>query len=303
MDILKKSKAFVYRNARPLDIARWNYLFENGDKQDVIKYLMAYQNPDGGFAHALEPDCWNQQSTPVQTWVATRIIEEIGLEDKKHPMIVKILNYLETTPDFNGNFWSGLNTVPSNNEYPHAPWWSFNVQEESGYNPTASLTGFMLKYADRTSAAYTLGIRLLKEAYDYLISSASLESMHEVSCFVELYDYLKDVDELKVVDLNIFKDTLQQAIGKLLTYDTSLWNITYSCKPSLFIHSKESDFYYEMRELCDFECKFIQQTQNEDGTWSVTWNWNEYPEEWSISKNWWKTDIIIKNLKYLKAFH
>ena len=46
MDILKKSKAFVYRNARPLDIARWNYLFENGDKQEVIKYLMAYQNPD-----------------------------------------------------------------------------------------------------------------------------------------------------------------------------------------------------------------------------------------------------------------
>lgn len=75
MDILKKSKAFVYRNARPLDIARWNYLFENGDKQDVIKYLMAYQNPDGGFAHALESDCWNRQSTPVQTWVATRRIE------------------------------------------------------------------------------------------------------------------------------------------------------------------------------------------------------------------------------------
>ena len=62
-------------------MARWNYLFENGSKEDVASVLKTYQNDDGGFANALEPDCWNINSTPLQTWVATQIIKEINLDD------------------------------------------------------------------------------------------------------------------------------------------------------------------------------------------------------------------------------
>jgi hypothetical protein len=35
-----------------------------------------------GFVYVLEPDCWNEKSTLLQTWVAASIIKEIGLEDK-----------------------------------------------------------------------------------------------------------------------------------------------------------------------------------------------------------------------------
>ena len=87
MKNLEKAREFIYRNARPLDLARWNYLFEDASKQAVLVALKAYQNADGGFAHALEPDCWNANSTPMQTWAATRIIKEIGLKDQNHPMI------------------------------------------------------------------------------------------------------------------------------------------------------------------------------------------------------------------------
>ena len=83
MEIIEASRKFIYRNARPLDLARWHYLFENGSKQPVIDALSSYQNPDGGFANALEPDCWNPNSLPIQTWVATRIIDEIELNDKQ----------------------------------------------------------------------------------------------------------------------------------------------------------------------------------------------------------------------------
>lgn len=69
-----------------------------------------------------------------------------------------------------------------------------------------------------------------------------------------------------------------------------------------FINSKLSDFYFENKDICDFECQFILNTQNNDGSWNVTWNWDDYPEEWAISKNWWKSDIIIKNIKYIKEF-
>ena len=221
MDYYTTAKKFILKNSRPLDMARWNYLFENGSKENVISALKAYQNDDGGFANALEPDCWNINSTPLQTWVATQIIKEINLEDKTHPIIKGILDYLSSKDEFDGHRLHGLNTVVTNDNYPHAPWWSYR----------------------------------------------------------------------------------QKQIKKVITYDTKIWSTDYICKPSLFINSKSSDFYLENKEICDFEYKFILKTQNEDGSWGVTWEWNDYPEQWSISKNWWQSDIIIKNIKYIRELN
>lgn len=42
MTTYEKEGAFIYRDARPLDFARWHYHFA----------LAAYQNKVGGFGHA-----------------------------------------------------------------------------------------------------------------------------------------------------------------------------------------------------------------------------------------------------------
>lgn len=117
----KKAHTFIYRNARPLDLARWRYHFEGGSKEAVLTALAAYQNEDGGFGHALEPDVWNPNSSPIQTWTATEILREIDFTDNTHPIIQGILSHLASGKDFDGKFW--YNTVRSNNNYPHAPWW------------------------------------------------------------------------------------------------------------------------------------------------------------------------------------
>ncbi|MDB2109738.1 prenyltransferase/squalene oxidase repeat-containing protein [Clostridium paraputrificum] len=302
MDYYTASKKFILKNSRPLDMARWNYLFENGSKEEVISALKAYQNDDGGFANALEPDCWNINSTPLQTWVATQIIKEINLDDKNHPIIKGILDYLSSKDEFDGHRWHSLNTVVTNDNYPHAPWCSYRQKQESTYNPTASLIGFILKYAEKDTDIYKSACELSKEAYDYFKDNFPLESMHESACFVELYDYIKECSILNLLDMKEFKRLLQKQIKQVITYDTKIWNTDYICKPSLFINSKSSDFYLENKEICDFEYQFILKTQNEDGSWGVTWEWNDYPEEWAISKNWWKSDIIIKNIKYIREF-
>lgn len=301
MMMFEQAREFIYRNARPLDMARWNYLFEKADKQDVIKYLKAYQNSDGGFANALEPDSWNQKSTPMQTWVATRIIKEIDWKDKSDSLITGILGYLVSKAEFNGHQWNGLNAVATNNDSPHAPWWSYTKAQETSYNPTASLIGFMLKYADVNSSAYHLACDLSKEAYDYFKKTFPLESMHETACFIELYEYIKESDIQDLLDLEEFKSLLQHQIKTIITYTTDAWNTDYVCKPSLFICGKKSDFYWDNEDICRFECKFIERTQNADGTWNVTWSWDAFPEQWAMSKNWWKCDIIIRNLAFLKA--
>ena len=303
MDYYTLAKKFILKNSRPLDIARWNYLFEDGSKEDVIKVLKTYQNDDGGFANALEPDCWNINSTPLQTWVATQIIKEINLEDKTHPIIKGILDYLSSKDEFDGHRWHGLNTVVTNDDYPHAPWWSYKQKQELTYNPTASLIGFILKYAEKDTAIYRSACELSKEAYNYFKKNFPLESMHESACFVELYHYMEECSIFNLLDMEEFKKLLQKQIKQVITYDTKIWSTDYICKPSLFINSKSSDFYLENKDICDFEYEFILKTQNEDGSWGVTWDWNDYPEQWAISKNWWQSDIIIKNIKYIREFN
>ncbi|MDB2120012.1 MAG: hypothetical protein E7K85_03750 [Clostridium sp.] len=303
MDYYTLAKKFILKNSRPLDIARWNYLFEDGSKEDVIKVLKTYQNDDGGFANELEPDCWNINSTPLQTWVATQIIKEINLEDKTHPIIKGILDYLSSKDEFDGHRWHGLNTVVTNDDYPHAPWWSYKQKQELTYNPTASLIGFILKYAEKDTAIYRSACELSKEAYNYFKKNFPLESMHESACFVELYHYMEECSIFNLLDMEEFKKLLQKQIKQVITYDTKIWSTDYICKPSLFINSKSSDFYLENKDICDFEYEFILKTQNEDGSLGVTWDWNDYPEQWAISKNWWQSDIIIKNIKYIREFN
>ena len=303
MDYYTAAKKFILKNSRPLDMARWNYLFENGSKEDVASVLKTYQNDDGGFANALEPDCWNINSTPLQTWVATQIIKEINLDDKNHPIIKGILDYLSSKDEFDGHRCHGLNTVVTNDNYPNAPWWSYRQKQESTYNPTASLIGFILKYAEKDTAIYRSACELSKEAYNYFKKNFPLESMHESTCFVELYHYMKECSIFNLLDMEEFKKLLQKQIKQVITYDTKIWSTDYICKPSLFINSKSSDFYLENKEICDFEYEFILKTQNEDGSWGVTWDWNDYPEQWAISKNWWQSDIIIKNIKYIREFN
>lgn len=100
--VFQKAKEFIYRNARPLDLARFRYHFENGSTEDVLNALAFYQNEDGGFGHALEPDSWNPNSSPIQTWYATEILREIGFTDSSHPITAGILKYLESGRDFDG---------------------------------------------------------------------------------------------------------------------------------------------------------------------------------------------------------
>ncbi len=90
---MKKAALWLKRSGRSLEIARWEFLFEGGSKEQVISYLSAFQNDDGGFGHGLEPDFWSPQSSPMATWSAGQILPEIGatFEDE---IVQKMLAYL-----------------------------------------------------------------------------------------------------------------------------------------------------------------------------------------------------------------
>jgi hypothetical protein len=147
----KKAQDWIYRNARPIDFARWKYYFENGNKNDIVDILLTYQNEDGGFGKALEADNWNPNSSPISTSTAGLILKEMKFNDKNHSIIKKMLDYFENTNDFTGEYWRF--SIKTNDNYPHAPWWTYD-DKNWNYNPTAIIVGFILTYANKESNIY-----------------------------------------------------------------------------------------------------------------------------------------------------
>lgn len=106
-DVFENARKFIYRNARPIELACWRYHFENGTQEEVLTALSYYQNDGGGFGHGLEADCWNPYSSPIQTWQATEILRGIGFTDGGHAVIQGILRYLDSGSDFHRSMISG----------------------------------------------------------------------------------------------------------------------------------------------------------------------------------------------------
>ncbi|MDD4496085.1 MAG: hypothetical protein PHV32_17375 [Eubacteriales bacterium] len=303
MNTFQKGRTFIYRNARPLDIARWQYHFEGGSKDAVLTALFFYQNDDGGFGHALESDAWNPNSAPIQTWTATEILREIDFTDSNHPIIQGILRYLASGKEFTGHFW--LNAPQSNNDYPRAPWWSVESDStcRNDYNPTASLAGFIIRFADKGSNLYHLGCRITREAFDAYMNRDLIDDMHTAGCYVRLLQYCEEAGAEGIIDIDVdaLKRKLLLQIKHSITKNTSEWESGYICMPSQFFNSSDSIFYADNKDIADYECEHIIKTQLEDGSWNIPWSWNGYPDEWAISRNWWKSNGAILNMLYLKG--
>lgn len=296
----QKAQTFMYRNARPLDLARFQYHFENGSKEAVMRALAYYQNEDGGFGHAMEPDCWNPNSNPLHSNTAGEIIRQIDFQDAGHPVIQGLLKWYASGEHFNGKVWTIA--VESNNDYPHAPWWHTESTSSchADYNGTAQIAGFIVRYAKENSPLFQLGVRIANEAISALLADENMD-MHTCACYLRMAELFENANAEKYIPFDTLKQKLHESVHKLIETDTSKWGY-YVCLPSCFITCRESEYYPENQDAADHECAHIINTQLPDGSWNIPWGWEDYPEEWAISKNWWKGQGIIEKLLYLKGF-
>jgi hypothetical protein len=78
---LQKAIDFIWENARLLERAVFEYRFYNGSAARVIDIIRTYQNADGGFGHALEPDVRAPDSHPLFVEFALGKLYDCGLRD------------------------------------------------------------------------------------------------------------------------------------------------------------------------------------------------------------------------------
>lgn len=139
-----RAQNFIWANARLLERRIFEALFLGGPREMVVTALTAYQNPDGGFGSALEPDKRDPHSQPVDFERALQMLDMVGglTDPQVHKDLLPACDWLETvtTPEGGVPF-----AMPTARQYPHAPWWGVDDNPPASLNPTADLVGLLLK--------------------------------------------------------------------------------------------------------------------------------------------------------------
>jgi len=128
--------AFIAANARVIDRRRFERLFGDGAARPVRDAVAAYRNDDGGFGHALEPDCRAPGSQSLAVEMALRIMDETDAWDEA--LVRGACDWLAAVAPPEGG---AAFVEPTLAGWPHAPWWVAEQGHPASVIATALIAG------------------------------------------------------------------------------------------------------------------------------------------------------------------
>lgn len=304
-------RTWIHRNARQIELALWQYEFENGSKEAVLEALSFYQNEDGGFGNTLEADSWNPNSTPYTTMHAVSMLNNIGFSDAEHPIVKGILRFFDNNSSeyFSEDGWAWC--IQSNDEYPRAPWWNFDAASHdtvAGFGLTAEIVSFILRIAEKETSIYQKAVALVPKIVEL---SGNPETNGEDGGALNalgvtiLAQTLQQLDLLGQLNAEAILENAKEMVGKVIETDSSKWS-EYGSFPHFIIESRDSMHYGDYKEIIDVELDYLIKTRPEKSVWGITWTWFEnmehYANAFAISENWWKSYHAIWKMRFLKSF-
>lgn len=305
---LREIRIWMHRNARPLDLAVWKYHFEGGSAEAIAEELRFYQNPDGGFAHAVEPDLWNPCSTPYATLTAATILERIGVSQSTE-VLEGIFRYFESGDGAGEDGWHF--SVPSNDNYPHAPWWSYSEEANrvQDMGLTAGICAFIILHGKGDEPVFHRACGYAEEIFGKVGDAADPGEMG-IGSVLRLADAVRrrGMQELtEMAEAIGLDEKIGTAVNRSIEREPEKWKY-YTVRPSAYIASPDSPFYKENEKIVEAELDYLIDTRAPGGVWDITWNWgfpekgDIYPKEFAVSENWWKAQKAVENLLFLRNF-
>ncbi|WP_260508133.1 hypothetical protein [Cytobacillus firmus] len=220
-------------------------------------------------------------------------------------VVQKLVNYLELTYMPDKKLWQSV--VPSNNEYPHAPWWHWTegVQENWAYNPSAELAGFLLHWSPPGNSASEIGWETIKNAVVYLMEADKMDR-HEINNFQQLVKLMSkqetEFDSRINYPLKQTAEKVNALAYKAAGKNKGKWGLGYTATPLDFAEHPEDSLSMKFGTLIDDNLDFyIEQISNE-GIWDISWSWGQFDNEFQIARNYWKGIIAVKRYKILHSF-
>jgi hypothetical protein len=254
-NLFERAEEFIWQNARLIERRLFDFHFRSGSSQAVLSALGAYQNKDGGFGNALEPDIRCPESQPVPTQHALEILDTIGFDER---MVHSICDFLLSITTEEGGVPFVL---PSVRNYPHAPWWNTEDNPPASLNPTAILCGLLHK--NEVHHAW------LERATAYCwekIPGILPKEQHEMGCVLTFLRYVPQREraekEMKRLSEHLLSSGLVAEVGTTGYVRKALDWAPFPDHP-LRVHFSEQEIHANLEE--------IVAGQQEDGGWGITW--------------------------------
>lgn len=135
----ERAREFIYGAARLIDRRAFAAEFEGADPGLVLTALAAYQNPDGGFGHGLEPDTRTPLSQPLNVEIALQYMADAGVCDAA--MARRACDFLQGASAPEGGVPILL---PGFEAHAHAPHWTGYARPPE-LVPNGGLVGLLYK--------------------------------------------------------------------------------------------------------------------------------------------------------------
>lgn len=281
----------IYKQARDLEVALYNFFFLEDDPFMAVVALSLFQNKDGGF-HAVEPDLTNPNSTPFQTAYALELLLDLGfnannLDEYTQKMIDKAMKYLEKT--MIDDAWAL--TIESNNQYPCAKWWKRNDNEDIRFNPKASLVASILRLTSPRRSIHKKAV-LMKENIIKSYLAGIVKDKHDLACLARLYLQTKETT------LNAeFKEKLFKEIQNSIDFGDYEGYITTPLDYPLDVE------HYGLSKVILLQTIEYLEKTFKGSFWEINWTWMNQDEGFDTQTFKWHGIIAIRNLRFIESIN
>ena len=280
----EKAANFIWKHGRLLERRIFEYSFFQGSKENIVTSLKAYQNDDGGFGSALEPDLRAPESQPLHMEFALWTLYDCKIKDLE--MSFKACEYVSKHADL----INGIPTIfESSTNYPRAGHWENQFSTQPSLDRLTGLVG-LLKWQGinhpwlDSAVDVSLNNMLTKrndDAHTILTSFCLLESLPQTEDITQLFDKLSK--ELLTTAKFLRMDAYSQNYG--------LSPLEFAPSPSSYCNGIFS------KDTVTQHLKVLMSQQSDDGGWQISW---EPPSE--TAKLEWRARLTLKNLMVLERY-
>ncbi len=284
---------WINNNGRLLEIAKWDFLFNHGSKDNIIKEMLKYQNEDGGFGNGFEADILLPSSAAIPSAEAIFTAYNYELNCKAN-WFKKLLSYFENSIMETKSFW--LKAPIEFESYPHAPWWSYQPDTKFTPNPSAIIASAMILYG--TEKQRYIGNTVAKKCLDFLCSDDDC-SEHDSYNLIHLIEVLQKVNST-LINGTVIK-AMKRKIKDIVCFDESKW-MNYVAQPLDIVNNPNSQWYELVSEGVENNFIFWEQSLNEEGVWTPNFSWGIDSEVSNQATRNWKGYLAVKRAKIFKNF-
>ncbi|RNC85802.1 MAG: hypothetical protein ED557_03235 [Balneola sp.] len=295
----QRAKSFIFSKGRILDQRLFEFHFEHGNKDSVIEALEKFQNEDGGFGNALEPDLRSPLSTVYTTSQGLFLLRKIGASSKE-AIVAKAIEYLLNSYIKERSIWPIIPSEALNS--PHAGHWDEIIEKEFDsffINMRAGLAGHFWHYSELIPDGFAE--KITKNVMTTLLTTPD----EKLGWIFDLWSYLglMGTKNLPENHRNEILNKLRKVIPGKVEKNPEKWTMM-SVSPLNMAPTPDSPIVSVIDpELIQQNLDYDIDQQLEDGIWALDWSWEQDdPEAWKVAEKEWKAHLAIGKLQTLQAY-